>query len=492
MRGKNAALEWLSSRAERVIETSCAWVFLDGARALKLKKPVDYGFLDFSNPDKRRWALERELAFNRVTAPDIYRAVHRITRQDEGLALDGDGEAVDYVLEMRAFDPAAVLSEQPERVDGALAERLGRLIAGFQASAEARPEGGGVKALGFTVSTNADHLRSLADKLGADAVDHVVAATDAAFAAAAPLLERRRAEGFARRCHGDLHLGNILLEAGQPVLFDCIEFNDLLSEIDVQYDVAFTVMDLVFRGRAEAANRLLNAWLDEAARSFPATLWDGLAALPLMLSARASVRAHVTANQGEGDEARAYLAAAARHLAPPPPTLTAIGGLSGTGKTTLARRIAPGLGGAPGAVILRSDEIRKRLAGVPPTERLPPSAYASETSERVYGEMLDLAGRLLAAGRAVVLDAVFLRPGERQAAADAAAAAGVPFQGAWLQGQAPMLADRLAARAGDASDAGPETLKDQLAHDPGPIDWPVLDAADLGAAATRLAPKIQA
>jgi uncharacterized protein len=485
----DAVFDWLRAGAERVIETSCAWVFLKGERALKLKKPVDYGFLDFSTAEKRRWAIEREFAFNRVTAPDIYRAVRRITREGERLVLDGAGEAVDYVLEMRAFDPAAVLSEQPERVDGPLAERMGHIIARFQAEAEVRPDGGGVRALGFTVSTNADHLRALADQLGAGEVDHVIAATDAAFAAAAPLLERRRAEGFARHCHGDLHLGNILLEHGEPVLFDCIEFNDLLSEIDVQYDVAFTVMDLAFRGRAEAANQLLNAWLDEAARCFPATLWDGLAALPLMLSARATVRAHVTANQGELGDARAYLAAAARHLTPPPPTLTAIGGLSGTGKTTLARRIAPGLGGAPGAVILRSDEIRKRLAGVSPLERLPPTAYAPRTSARVYGEMLALARCVLAAGRAVVLDAVFLRPGERQAAADVAVVAGVPFQGAWLQGHAPMLAQRLAARAGDASDAGPDTLADQLTRDPGPIDWAILDAGDLGAAAARLAPQ---
>jgi len=474
-----AVFDWLSSRADRVIETSCAWVFLEGDRALKLKKPVDYGFLDFSTPEKRRWAIERELAFNRVTAPDIYRAVHRVNQ----------GGDVDYVLEMRAFDPAAVLSEQPERVGGALAERLGRTIAGFQAKAEARPEGGGLKALGFTVRTNADNLRALSGRLDADAVEHVIAATDAAFAAAAPLLERRRVEGFARRCHGDLHLGNILLEAGRPVLFDCIEFNDLLSEIDVQYDVAFTVMDLSFRGRAEAANRLLNAWLDEAARSFPATLWDGLAALPLMLSARAAVRCHVTAHQGDLDAARTYLAAAARHLAPPPPTLTAIGGLSGTGKTTLARRIAPGLGAAPGAVVLRSDEIRKRLAGAAPTERLPPAAYAPETSARVYDEMLALARRILAAGHAVVLDAVFLRPDERQAAASVATGAGVPFRGAWLRGETPMLARRLAARAGDASDAGPATLDEQLSHDPGQIDWTILDAADLGAAAARLAPQ---
>jgi hypothetical protein len=469
-----------------VIETSCAWVFLQGERALKVKKPVDYGFLDFSTPQKRRWALERELAFNRATAPDIYRAVRTITRDGDSLALDGPGAAVDWALEMRAFDPAAVLAEQPERVDGTLAEALGRAIARFHAAAEIRPDGGGVKALGFTIRTNADNLRHLADQLGRREVEHVIAATDQALGDHTRLLERRRAEGFARRCHGDLHLGNILLEGGKPILFDCIEFNDLLSEIDVLYDTAFLVMDLWFRGRREAANRVLNAYLDEAARSFPPDLWDGLVLLPLFLSARASVRTHVSGMQGDIATARAYLAAARVHLEPPMPTLTAIGGLSGTGKTTLARHIAPDLGAAPGALILRSDEIRKRLAGVAPTERLPAEAYRPGTSERVYGELFAIARRALAAGRSVVLDAVFLLPAERAAASGLAGEAFVPFQGVWLEGDAAELRRRLAARAGDASDAGPPVLDEQLARDPGQIDWLRLPAGDLDAAARRI------
>jgi len=479
--------DWLASQSDRVIETSCAWVFLQGERALKLKKPVDYGFLDFSTPDKRLWALRRELDFNRITAPDIYRAVRRITRDVGGLALDGGGEPVDHVLEMRAFDQAGVLSEQPLRVDAALAERLGRLIARFQAGAEANPDAGGVKALGYTIRTNAENLRRLAPKLGAAAVDKVIAATDAAFAAAAPLLERRRAEGFGRRCHGDLHLGNILLERGEPILFDCIEFNDHLSQIDVLYDAAFLIMDLDFRGRAEAANRVMNAYLDEAARAFPADLWDGLAALPVMLSARASVRTHVTAFQDDLKTARRYLAIAARHLSPPPASLTAIGGLSGTGKTTLARRIAPSLGAAPGAVILRSDEIRKRLAGVGPLQRLPRASYTPKSSVAVYGEMFALARRALAAGHSVILDAVFLTPPVRQAAEAVARDAGAPFRGVWLEGRPDELRRRLAARTGDASDAAPAALDDQLRRDPGRIAWERLDAADPDQAAARLA-----
>ena len=479
--------DWLAGQSERVIETSCAWVFLGGETALKVKKPVDYGFLDFTTPAKRRWALDRELAFNRATAPDIYRAVRRVTRDDAGaLALDGPGGTIDYALEMRAFDPQAVLSEHPQSVDGALAEDLGRAIARFHAGAEIRPDGGGVKALGYTIRTNAEHLSTLADLLGAEAVERVVRGVDGAFATAALLLERRRAEGFARRCHGDLHLGNILLEAGAPVLFDCIEFNDLLSEIDVLYDFAFLVMDLWFRGRAEAASRAFNAYLDEAARRFPPTLWDGLAVLPLMLSARASVRAHVTAMQGDAEAGRAYLAAAERHLSPPPPTLTAIGGLSGTGKTTLARRVAPAIGGAPGAVILRTDEIRKRLAGVAPLERLPPAAYTDRMRAQAYDEMFALARRVLAAGRSVVLDAVFQQPAERDPAHSLAGELGVPFRGVWLQGPADELRRRLARRAGDASDAGAAALDQQLARDAGRIEWQIRDATDLDAAAEEL------
>ena len=484
-------IDWLASRADRVIETSCAWVFLEQDRALKVKKPVDFGFLDFSTLERRRWALARELSFNRTTAPDIYRALRRLTLEaGGGLAIDGVGNVVEYALEMRRFDPAAVLSEHPDAVGAALADMLGRTVAQFHANADDRPEGGGVKALGFTIRTNAEHLRALARGLGAESVERVIAGTDVAFAAASPLLELRRRQGFARRCHGDLHLGNILLENGRPVLFDCIEFNDLLSEIDVQYDVAFLVMDLWFRGRREAANRALNAWLDEAARTLPPTLWDGLAALPLMLGARAAVRAHVTANQDDLDAARAYLAAAEAHLAPCGARLVAIGGLSGSGKTTLARRLAPSVGGAPGAIVLRSDEIRKRLAGIGPLDRLPRRAYTRRGNAETYVEMLRLARRLLAAGRAVVLDAVYLGPESRRAVERLAGDAGVPFDGIWLQGEPDALRARLAARMGDASDADVGVLAEQLAADPGAVTWTVHDACDSDHAAEQILAEI--
>ncbi|HEX6860693.1 MAG TPA: AAA family ATPase [Caulobacteraceae bacterium] len=474
--------EWLAGRAERMIETHCAWVFLTGDTAWKVKKPVDLGYLDFVALERRRWALDRELAFNRAAAPDIYRAVRRITREGEAFAFDGEGETVEYALEMRRFDDAAVLDHCPHALDGTLAEALGRTIARLHAKAPVTPRGGGAQMLGYTVTSNAAHLR----RTGLE-VEALIAATDAALAAVAPLLDERAGEGFARRCHGDLHLGNILLENGRPVLFDCIEFNDRLSEIDVLYDLAFLLMDLDFRSRRDAAVRVLGGWLDEAARTFPESLWEGLAALPLMMSVRAAVRCHVRMQAGDEASARAYLAAAMAHLSPEPPVLRAVGGLSGSGKSTFARELAPLVGPAPGAVILRSDEIRKRLWGAAPTDKLPPNAYAAGESDRVYGVMLQEAQDCLLAGRAVVLDAVFLRPEERAAAQELATHCGVPFKGVWLEAPEDVLTTRIAARSGDASDADAAVLNAQLTQDPGPLNWRRFDAReDFAALARRL------
>lgn len=445
----------LRAEAERVIETHCAVVFLSGGRARKLKKPVDLGYLDFSTLEQRRWAIGRELAFNRETAPDVYLAVAEV-----------EGEPV---LEMRRFDEASVLARAPERVDGELAETLGRTVARFHAGARVTPNGGGAGNLRYVLDSNAAHVRAL--KLGEARTERWVAATDAAFDACEELLEARRADGMARRCHGDLHLGNLFVEAGRPVLFDCIEFNDLLSEIDVLYDLAFLLMDLDFRGRRGAANRVLNAWLDEGARSFGEAAFTGLRALPLFLSVRAAVRCHVSGQMGDLDLAGRYLDAALAHLDAAPAALTAVGGLSGSGKTTWARSAAPQMGPSPGAVVLRSDEIRKRLWGAGPLDRLPADAYGPGESEKVYARMFHEARLCLEAGRAVVMDAVFLKPEERAQAQALAAAAGVGFEGVWLEAPAAVMQARVAGRVGDASDADVAVLQAQLARDPGAIGW---------------------
>lgn len=475
----NALLDWLragagrGAPAERVIETSIAWVALYPGHVLKLKKPVDFGFIDLTTVDKRRWACEREVAFNRETAPDLYRGVHKVASDGAGgFVLDGPGEAVDWLVEMRRFADDALLSLRPGGVEPELAEQLGREVARFHAQAAERPGSTGRDSLAYVLDSNAFLLRRKAETLGPDAVEALIATTQAEFDRLEPLLLARGAGGFVRRCHGDLHLGNIMVEAGRPVLFDCIEFNDTLSTIDVLYDFGFLLMDLGFRGQGTAANRAMNAWLDEAARGLPAEgFWEGLAALPLFQSVRAAVRTHVTVNQDEPELACRYLAAAQAHLAPPPPRLVAIGGFSGSGKTSHARRIAPELGAAPGAVLLRTDEIRKRLWGCAPLDRLPPEAYAPDQSPRVYGAMFDAAEKALAAGRGVVLDAAFLKPEERDAAEALGRRAGVDCEGIWMEADPDVMRARIAARTGDASDADLAVLERQLAQGAGEVRW---------------------
>jgi predicted kinase len=318
-----------------------------------------------------------------------------------------------------------------------------------------------------------------------------------ALAAVAGLLDRRRAGGKVRRCHGDLHLRNICLFDGRPTLFDCLEFSEALASIDVLYDLAFLLMDLEHRGLGNLANRVSNRYLDRAEED------DGLAAMPLFLSLRAGIRAHVVASAIEGGqdieargqmaaEARRYLELAHRILQREPRRLIAIGGVSGTGKSTLAAALAPELGLRPGARVLRSDVTRKLLLSVDPETRLPARAYTREITRRVYDALRRKAAAALAAGYSAIIDAVSLRPDERQSFAEVARVAGVPFSGLWLEGRVEAMANRVRTRHGDASDATPEILARQLREDPGPIGWARIDAdqrpdACLAAARSALA-----
>jgi len=491
--------QWLKAGAgrtgpcERLIETSISRVFLYRDRVLKLKKPVDFGFVDFTTCAKRRWAVERELAFNRATAPDIYRAMHAITRTADGrFVMDGPGEVVDWALEMRRFDETAVLSETPQLVGGDFAEDLGRQIARFHAAAPRGAQGGGAEGLAMAVASNARQFDALQTAVGREAVGRVLSGTAKALETVATLLDERLRAGFVRRCHGDLHLGNILREDGRAVLFDCIEFNDALSEIDVLYDLAFLLMDLGLRDQVGGANRVLNGWCDEAAGPFGEDLWRGLAALSLFQAIRATVRAHVCGHAADIPEAQRYLRAADAHLRPAAPVLAAVGGPSGSGKSTFARALAPTIPPSPGAVVLRSDEIRKRLWGRAPTDHLPPEAYTPDVSATVYETMFRLAKTCLQAGWPVVLDAAFLDPQARAQAQALAAETQVAFEGVWLEAPADLLRRRVAARRGDASDADLRVLEAQLARDPGPVDWSRNDAGDLDGAVRAVAERLRA
>jgi len=301
----------------------------------------------------------------------------------------------------------------------------------------------------------------------------------------ASLLDQRAATGHVRHCHGDLHLANICLWRGKPTLFDCLEFDAELATTDVLYDLAFLLMDLWERGYRPQASLLFNRYLDMREEG------GGVAALPLFLSMRAAIRAHVSVTAAsrqitEKDRlaklvmARDYLVAAQAFLKHPEPRLIAIGGLSGTGKSTLAGGLAPQVGGALGARWLRTDVLRKRLAGITPESRLPQESYTREHNAAVYGRLLEEAAIMLASGRSVIVDGVFADPAERDKIVAVARSACVPFTGLWLTAPRETLIDRVAARHGDPSDADRSVVERQLDYDVGELgDWLRLDAEGL-------------
>ncbi|SES09665.1 hypothetical protein SAMN04490244_105332 [Tranquillimonas rosea] len=463
------------------VETHGAFVFLAGDNALKVKRDVAYDYMDFSTLESRETMLRRELDLNRPAAPEIYRDVVPVTRDGDGLALNGDGEPVEWVLRMSRFDTEDELSRVAERgeLSDDLADALGSVVAGYHRDAPRR-DADGATLIAEIVDELATAFDRMRHELGSDEVDVFIARLRAEHATQAALLTRRGEAGRVRRCHGDLHLRNLVLIEGRPVPFDALEFDETLGTCDVLYDLAFLLMDLRHRGLGAQANRTLNAWLRESDEADDA----GLAALPLFLAVRAAIRAMVdvqtdaaAGHEGQStDDARAYLAEAIGDLAPRAPRLVAVGGLSGTGKTTVARGLAPHVGAGVGAVHLRSDVERKRLAGVDPLTRLSPDAYDSASAAQVYDRLSGRAAALLAAGQSVVIDATCLDPGERDALRRLAEGAEVPFTGLWLEADAEVLARRVSDRHGDASDADAEVVAKQAERDIGPLDWERVDA----------------
>lgn len=465
------------SGAVDYVQTHCAHVFLCGDVALKIKRAVRYDYLDQSTPELRRVLLERELELNSRAAPMIYRDVVPVTRTaDGGLDLDGTGQPVDWVLRMHRFaaDCEMTAVAASGRLTDPVAEALGLEVQRFHAGCPVLQDRG-------------DNLiRDILDELGRvltplDGVvggGHVVAFLERSrkhLSDLAPALRDRSALGHVKRVHGDLHLRNLLLIDGQPVLFDALEFDERLATCDVLYDLAFLLMDLCHRGFARQANTAMVAYLLAATGKED----GGLVAMPLFMSVRAAIRAMVLlqTDQATGqtgvstEEARLYMVQAVAYLDRTRPALIAVGGISGTGKTVLARDLAVGLGPCPGAVHLRTDTERKSAAGH--------VDYAPSARGAIYDRMFARAATLLAAGRSVILDGTFLNEAQRMAAGALASRAGVAFHGLWLTAPERVLLERVTARQGDASDADAEVVRAQFdlagANVP-PPHWTTIDA----------------
>ncbi len=467
------------------IDTHAAMVFLAGDLAYKLKRAVWFPFMDFSTLDRRRAACEAEVRLNRRTAPDFYLGCRPVARRADGtLAFDGDGEAIEWIVVMRRFDQNLLFDRMAERGDLTASHMIETAdeIAAFHAAAEPRPDRGGSEALRWIIDDDIEEISAMPEAFGATGVGALRHLSDEALQRCARLLDARRAAGFVRHCHGDLHLRNIFLWEGRPTLFDCLEFDEILACTDVLYDLAFLLMDLEHRGRRDFANLTFNRYLQRTGDR------GGLPAVSLFLSCRAAIRAKVEASGAayQHDEAKAetmrasareYLKLATGFLTPHAPRLIAIGGESGCGKSTVASLAAPYLGEAPGALIIRSDVTRKHLFGCRLEDPLPPEAYGREATVQTYGEVASAAKAGLAAGMTVIADAVYAEPAERDALETVARDARVPFHGLWLDVPLDLRIERVAARRDDASDATAGFLRKHPRREKGPMRWSRIDAS---------------
>lgn len=467
------------------IETHISWVLLAGDYVYKLKKPLTLDFLDFGTLAQRHAACEEELRINRRTAPELYLAVRPITGTPEAPCVDGAGPVIEWAVQMRRFDQSDLASEAlaQGRLAAAQIDPLAREVAALHAhAAVARPDQGWgqPQQVREVARQNLQTLQALAEGPEGEWLAQLSAWTETQGAALAPLLARRLADGWVREGHGDLHLGNIVLIDGRPRLFDAIEFNPAYRWVDVMADIAFLVMDLQARGRADLAWRLLNAYLERTGD------YAGLQRLPYDLVYRALVRAKVAAlrrgqlsgaaREAAGEDLRRYLRLAVQFTPLRPRGLWLTCGVSGSGKSSQTQALIE----ARGIVRLRSDVERKRLFGLAPeasSAALAQSIYTAEATRRTYERLAQLAETALAAGWPVLVDAAFLRRSERETFRALAARLNVAFLILAFEAPEAVLHERVRRRVqagGDASEADEAVLSAQLAHrEPLAVDeWP--------------------
>ncbi len=454
------------------LDTHLSHVFLGGERAYKLKRAVVMPFVDFSTRDLRHAACLNELEVNRRLAPRLYLGVEPLARGPDGtLRLGGSGEAIDWLVVMRRFAPGALLDEMARegRLDADLVARTAEAVVRFHVGLDPVPDAG---APAYYRDLVAGLRRTEADGAKAHGLtpgpDDLYAGIEREIDRLAPLIERRRAAGWVRRGHGDLHLRNICLFEGEPTPFDALEFDPALATADVLYDLAFLLMDLRRRGLPDLANLAMNRYWDAAGQDEAA-----LALLAPFMALRAAVRCAVAMEAGQREEAEVYRALGLDLLAPGQARLVTVGGLSGSGKSAVARVIAADLPGPCGARILRTDVIRKAALGASQGERLDEAAYAPEARARVYRLMAERAAETLNAGAAVIADATFQTAEAR--AEIRATAGGAPFQGLWLRASTDVRVARVSARSGDPSDADARVAAAQVEPELEP-GWTVIDA----------------
>lgn len=465
-----------------VVETHISLIFLTGEWAYKLKKPVNLGFLDFSSLEQRHHFCKEELRLNRRLCPDLYVEVLPVIRKNGTIRIGGPGAIIDYVVRMVQFDRSQELGTLLAK--GILASeeinKAAKVIARFHTSvprADPASVFGDPEVLIRPMLENLDLTeevaRSIDERYSIERLRHWTTAEQKRLTG---VLRERKATGMVRECHGDMHTGNMVIRDGRIMIFDCIEFNPVLSHIDVISDIAFLFMDLTHAGRNDLAWRFLNAWLSESGD------YNGLRVLRFYCVYRAMVRAKVTSirlqqETGESEKAatlaehRSYVDLAAGFARPQSPSLLITHGVSGSGKSVIAAQLAD----RGGFVHIRSDVERKRLFGFEALEKSASRGidiYTAEATRKTYDTMLDAAVSALSGGFPVIVDATFLTRHLRAPFIRMATAMNCKCRILSFHAAHETLYERVLKRREkglDASEAGTEVLRMQL-HDDMPPD----------------------
>jgi len=456
-----------------VIETHISWVLLIGQHAYKIKKPVNFGFLDFSTLEKRHFCCDEELRLNRRLAAELYLDVIPITGTPDHPQLGGTGKPIEYAVKMIRFPAGQLLSGCAERgqLDTDPIDQLSSIVADFHESIDRTGENtpyGDSANIKHWFDENFDHIKPLLiENTQKQQLQNLQQWGDSEWLNLANVMRQRKLHGYVRECHGDLHLGNMTLINGKVTLFDCIEFNPLLRWIDVISEVAFLFIDLLHFGYKRYAYRFLNRYLQRTGD------YQGLALLRYYLVYRALVRAKVAllrmAQQSGNDavvkqsrcEYAIFTDLAERFTKPCPTFLIITHGYSGSGKSTFAGQLAEHIG----AFQIRSDIERKRLFGFQANAQtgsgIDDGLYNQQASVKTYQYLKKLAQAVLEAGFPVIIDAAFLKAGQRELFRQLAADCGIPFHIITFQASVQELCRRIQQRQNDASEATVAVLHQQ-------------------------------